>query len=118
MRTDKEIREFCRARYYCGYIPSDEGYNQLCETYEYHDKENIDELIRLDVETMKSFMKGGNMVADRHYEDVPDEKLLKDHETLYRAITDLQGQVNIVVRDQVNLLLEYARELTIREVSR
>jgi len=59
MKTDKEIYDFCRARYYCGYNSDDENYNQLCEEYECWDEKDVEELIEMDIEAHKEFLKEG-----------------------------------------------------------
>lgn len=57
MKTDKEIYEYCRSNYYCGYVPDDDGYNQLGEQYECWEVEAVEELIKADVNAMKSFLE-------------------------------------------------------------
>jgi len=60
------------------------------------------------------------MVADRHYEDMDEDKLLEAHNVLWRSLISCKDMnpacpINIIARDKLNLLLEYERELAFRE---
>ena len=61
-------------------------------------------------------------IADRHYEDMDNDKLLKNHTFLYNSLTKeiVKGSCDVVVndikREILNELLEYERELAFREV--
>ena len=55
-------------------------------------------------------------IPDRHYQDKPVDELMKEHEFLYVSLSSNMYGPDLVARDKLNILLEYARELTIREV--
>ena len=54
-------------------------------------------------------------MIDRHYEQMDEDKLLKAHGVLWKAIHHDEDKVNQVRKDMLNLLLEYERELAFRE---
>ena len=58
MKTDSEIYKFCRANYYCACDEDEDGYNDLCEMYEYCSEETIEEMIQNDVKALQRFMRG------------------------------------------------------------
>ena len=56
MKTDEELREFCRGHYYCGCYEGDDGYGDPWEPFEGYRKEEIEGLIENDVMALKRFL--------------------------------------------------------------
>ena len=70
-------------------------------------------------EMAKHFVMRPKSIPDRHYEDMSTKKLIDKHSMLYDSFIKIHTKkgfaINMVAQDKLNLLLEYERELALRE---